>query len=343
MNAKAPQSSSAAALNDSITAGLRQAVQRRFGVAADIDNVIFTSLGGSNRTVLFDLVEGAARRRLVFRQETIVPENSPFLDPSRQFRVLQLLHPEGLPVPEPIFEFDDDDSLSRAYVVAFVDGESLPRRLLDAPNFARARQRFCAQAGEFLGRLHALDPAPAEFLADFPDSIDPIAATMGRIDRWGTSLPALELAVRWLERHRPSGAARRLLHGDFRTGNMLMDEEGIRAVLDYECAHLGAPMEDLGWLCLRSSRFGRVEQPVGGFGQREPFYAAYAAASGQAVDPEEVRWWEIFGFIRWAHHNVMQMFGHVSGARRSAAFAACGRNIALIEYELLMTLKGHYT
>ncbi|MCC6709100.1 MAG: phosphotransferase family protein [Gammaproteobacteria bacterium] len=316
---------------------------RRFGTEAGIDNVVFTTVGGSNLTVLFDLIDGAARRRLVFRQETIVPENSPFLDPSRQFRVLQLLHPEGLPVPEPIFEFDADDSLARAYVVAFVDGESLPRRLLDAPNFAPARQRFCAQAGEFLGRLHALDPAPAEFLADFPDSIDPIAATMGRIDRWGVSLPALELAVRWLERNRPSNAPRRLLHGDFRTGNMLMDEQGIRAVLDYECAHLGAPMEDLGWLCLRSFRFGHVDKPVGGFGPREPFYAAYAAASGKAVDPEEVRWWEIFGFIRWAHHNVMQMYGHVTGARRSTAFAACGRNIALIEYELLMTLQGHYT
>lgn len=336
------QQSSADALRASITDGLRQAVTRRFGSAAEIDEVEFTSLGGSNRTVLFDLVEGGARRRLVFRQETIAPSNSPFLDPARQFRVLQLLHPEGLPVPEPVFLCDAGDSLERAYVVAFVAGESLPRRLLDAPNFARARERFCAQAGEFLGRLHALDPAPAEFLADFPDSIDPLAATMGRIDRWGASHPALELAVRWLERHRPPAAPQRLLHGDFRTGNMLMDEDGIRAVLDYECAHLGAPMEDLGWLCLRSFRFGRVDRPVGGFGPREPFYAAYAAASGRAVDPDEVRWWEIFGFIRWAHHNIMQMHGHVTGARRSTAFAACGRNVALIEYELLMTLQGHY-
>jgi aminoglycoside phosphotransferase (APT) family kinase protein len=343
VSATAPKQSSPAGQRAIITDGLREAVMRRFGAAADIDNVVFTSLGGSNLTVLFDLVDGAARRRLVFRQETIIPENSPFLDPSRQFRVLELLYPEGLLVPEPIFQFDDGDRLSRAYVVAFVEGESLPRRLLDAPGFARARARFGAQAGEFLGRLHALDPAPAEFLADVPDSIDPIAATMDRIERWGASLPALELAVRWLQRHRPPTAPRRLLHGDFRTGNMLMDEEGIRAVLDYECAHLGAPMEDLGWLCLRSFRFGHVDRPVGGFGPREPFYAAYAAASGRAVEPEEVRWWEIFGFIRWVHYNVMQMYGHVTGARRSTAFAACGRNIALIEYELLMTLKGHYT
>lgn len=336
------QGTTSSALRESITAGLRQAVKRRFGAAADIDAVEFTSLGGSNRTVLFDLVDGAARRRLVFRQETIIPANSPFLDPARQFRVLSLLYPEGLPLPEPIFEFDDEDSLARAYVVAFVEGETVPRRLLDAPRYERARQRFCAQAGEFLGRLHALDPAPAAFLAEVPDSIDPLATTMARIDRWGGVHPALELAARWLERHRPTSTRRCLLHGDFRTGNMLLDEEGMRAVLDWECAHLGAPAEDLGWLCLRSFRFGHVDRPVGGFGPREPFYAAYAAASGHAVDAEEVRWWEIFGFIRWAHYNVMQAYGHQTGARRSAAFAACGRNIALIEYELLMTLAGHY-
>lgn len=343
MKDKEQKSSSGAALGATITEGLRAAVVRRFGAEAGIDNVVFTTVGGSNRTVLFDLVDGAARRRLVFRQETVIPETSPFLDPSRQFRVLELLHPEGLPVPEPIFEFDADDSLTRAYVVAFVDGESLPRRLLDAPQFERARARFCAEAGEFLGRLHCLDPAPAAFLADVPDSIDPLAATMDRIERWGMSLPVLELAVRWLERHRPPTAPRRLLHGDFRTGNMLMDEQGIRAVLDYECAHLGAPMEDLGWLCLRSFRFGHVDKPVGGFGPRGPFYAAYGAASGRTVDADEVRWWEIFGFIRWVHYNVMQVVGHVGGERRSTAFAACGRNIALIEYELLMTLKGHYS
>ena len=101
MSQKEQKSSSAAALGATITEGLRAAVVRRFGTEAGIDNVVFTTVGGSNLTVLFDLIDGAARRRLVFRQETIVPENSPFLDPSRQFRVLQLLHPEGLPVPEP--------------------------------------------------------------------------------------------------------------------------------------------------------------------------------------------------------------------------------------------------
>ncbi len=330
-------------LRESIVDGLRRAVARRYGEQAKVEDVVFTTLGGSNRTVLFDVVHGATRQRLVFRQETYSLPSSPFIAPAMQFRLLKVVHRAGIPVPEPMFELDEADELDRAYVVAFVDGETMPRRLLDAPAYGKARERFCAQAGELLARLHAIDVAEVGFLAGTPDSRDPLAAIIARLDHWGESHPALELAIRWLERHRPTRAPRRLLHGDFRTGNMLMDEEGIRAVLDWECSHLGAPAEELAWLCLRSFRFGHIDRPVGGFGQRPAFYSAYAAVSGQAVDPEEVYWWEVFGFLRWAQYNIMQMHGHVTGERRSAAFAACGRNTALIEYELLMTLLCHYT
>lgn len=338
-----PRQSRADAPLDTLLERLRAAVTRRFGADARLDNVVVATLGGSNRTLLFDLVEGAARRRLVFRQETYSLPMSPFIAPEQQFRLLGLVHAEGLPVPEPVFEFDAADGLERAHVVGFVDGETLPRRLLDAPEFARARDRFCVEAGEFLGRLHAIAPARAAFLADTPDSRDPLAAQLARLDYYAEAHPAIEVGARWLERHRPAPSAPVLLHGDFRTGNMLMGQEGIRAVLDWECAHLGAPMEDLAWLCLRSFRFGHVDRPVGGFGQRAEFHAAYAATSGRRVDEDELRWWTLFGFLRWAVLNVMQVHGHMSGERRSPAFAACGRNACLIEYEMLMTLLGHYT
>lgn len=333
----------AVTLRETIVAGLTRAIVRRYGEAATIDDVVFTTLGGSNRTVLFDVVHGGTRQRLVFRQETYSLPSSPFIAPAMQFRLLKVVHRAGIPVPAPIFEFDAQDDLERAYVVAFVDGETMPRRLLDAPAFGNARERFCAQAGELLARLHAIDLDDVGFLAGTPDSRDPLAAILARLDAWGEPHPALELAVRWLERHRPLNQARRVLHGDFRTGNMLLDHAGIRAVLDWECAHLGAPAEEMGWLCLRSFRFGHYDRPVGGFGQRAAFYSAYTAVSGHRVDPDEVYWWEIFGFLRWAQYNIMQMHGHVTGERRSPAFAACGRNTALIEYDLLMTLLGHYT
>ncbi len=79
-------------------------------------------------------------------------------------------------------------------------------------------------------------------------------------------------------------------------------------MLDWECCHLGSAMEDLGWLCTRSWRFGHPELPVGGFGTREALFAGYTAGGG-SVDPATVRWWEIFGLMRWAVLNIMQAHG----------------------------------
>lgn len=323
-------------------ARLRRAIKRRFGEGAAIENLSAATLGGSNRTLIFDLVDGAARRRLVFRQETYRLPDSPFIAPHDQYRLLEIVNRHGLPVPEPIFELEAADALDRGYVVACVDGETLPRRLLNDGAFAAARAGFARDAGTILGRLHRIDPALGEFLAATPDSRDPIAAQRARYLHYGEAHPALEVGFRWLETHRPAAPRRCLVHGDFRNGNLIMGPDRIRAVLDWECAHLGSPMADLGWLCLRSWRFGNNDRHVGGFGDREPFYAAYEEASGWPVDREEVFYWEIAGFVRWAVLNIMQRHGHTSGARRSVAFAACGRNAAMIEYDLLMTLLGHY-
>ena len=81
---------------------------------------------------------------------------------------------------------------------------------------------------------------------------------------------------------------------------------------------------------------------MGGFGQREALIDAYTAAGGRRIDPDEIRYWEIFGLVRWAVLNMMQAHGHSFGGRRDPAFAACGRNASVIEYDLLMTLNGTY-
>ena len=327
---------------DDILGRLQRAVQRRFGAAARIENPELATLGGSNRTLLFDLLEHSGRRRLVMRQENYRLAHTPFIAPHDQYRLLELAVAHEIPVPTPIFELDDADGLARGHIVSCVAGETLPRRLLNDQKYALARAHFAAEAGGIIGRLHSIDVAYADFLATTPDSRDPLAAQLARLDAYGEAHPAVELAVRWLERHRPPSRTRRLLHGDFRTGNLIMDENGIRAVLDWECAHLGDPMEEFGWLCLRSWRFGQIERPVGGFTTRPELYAAYQAVSGIEVDPEAVRWWEIFGFVRWIVLNIMQAHGHWTHARRSPAFASCGRNTCLIEYDLMMSLCGAY-
>ena len=321
---------------------LQQAAARHFGNQARVAPVSRPSMGGSNDTLVFDLTDGAASRRLVLRQETYTGAGNPYLPPSAQYRLLEVARAHHIPVPEPVFELTEADDLGRGFVMAFVDGETLPRRIVRDPAFEEARPALARQCGEVLARLHAVDTAAVDFLRDLPDSIDPLATQRQRLDAFAEAHPALELGLRWLERNRPAAAAPCLLHGDFRNGNLIVGPEGLRAVLDWECSHLGDPFEDLAWLCLRSWRFGRPDRPVGGFGERAPYYAAYRQVGGGAVDPGTVRYWEIYGFVRWAILNVMQGYGHVEEGRSSIVYAACGRNVAMMEYDLLMTLDGVY-
>ncbi|MDQ2805236.1 MAG: phosphotransferase family protein [Pseudomonadota bacterium] len=327
---------------DDNLAGLRAAIRRRFGAGAEITNFEQPTLGGSSRTILFDLVQGASRRRLVSRQVTVTGAGNPFLPAADQFRVMNLVHCHGFPVPEPVFGYDAQDGLGEGFVCAAVSGETMPKRLLAGASFTDLRGRLAAQCGELLARLHATDPAEADFLAAAPDSADPLAAQASYLDSYGEAHPAIEFGLRWLVRNRPPPGPRVLLHGDFRIGNLMIGPEGIRAVLDWEGSHLGTPAEDLGWLCTRSWRFGHVDRIVGGFGTLDDLLRAYTQAGGRRIDPEEVRYWSIFGLARWAVLNVMQAYGHMTGARASPVYAACGRNTCLVEYDLLMTLAGHY-
>ena len=328
---------------------LLAAVRRHFGSAATIENVVMPTLGGSNLTTIFDVVEGSGlqnRRRLVSRQETYVADNTPFLAPDRQFRLLQVASKHGIPCPAPVFELTPEDGLGRGYVTAFVAGETFPKRILTDARFAGARAKLAGQSGEVLARLHAIPADEVAFLSEQPDSHDPLGAQLARLDSYGEAHPAVDLGARWLVKNRPqatAGQVRQLVHGDYRTGNLLVSEDGLEALLDWECAHLGSGLEDLGWLCTRSWRFGQNELPVGGFGPREQLFAAYQRISGSPVDPAEVHWWEVFGLLRWVVLNVMQAYGHHAEGRRSAAFAACGRNASLYEYELLMTLAHRFS
>lgn len=322
---------------------LRCAVRRRFGAAAAIDDIVVPTLGGSNRTVIFDLVEGTARRRMVSRQETYSAANSPFLATSLQFRAMRVAFDHGIPVPEPLFEYDAIDGMGSGFATAFVSGETFPKRIQTGSGFDRIRPELTGQLADVIARMHAIPPERFDFLAAMPDSHDAVGAQRDRYDSYQEPRPAVEAGLRWLERNRPSSGADRALHGDFRLGNFMVDpDRGVVALLDWECAHLGSPAEDLGWLCTRSWRFGRPDLEAAGLASRETLLRAYAAAGGDAIDADEIRYWEIFGLVRWAILNMMQSHGHRSGERRGLVFAACGRNTALVEYDLLMTLAGHY-
>jgi len=322
-------------------ARLEAAITRRFGAIARIENFEVATLGGSSRTILFDLVDGATRRRLVSRQESYQAADSPFLSVDHQYRAMRTAFELGLPVPEPVFEYDTADDMGQGFVTAFVAGDTMPKRIQAEVEKSGQTESLVRNFGTLLAKLHTLPPREFDFLAQRPDSVDALNAQRDRYDRYGQIRPAIEFGLRWLERRRPAlSGAPILLHGDYRLGNFMIKDGAVAGLLDWECAHLGDPVEDIGWLFLRSWRFGRNNLEVAGLTHRKTFIDAYVAAGGAEPDPDSILWWQAFGFVRWAILNLMQADGHVRGERRGLVFAACGRNTALVEYDLMMLLTG---
>jgi aminoglycoside phosphotransferase (APT) family kinase protein len=224
-----------------------------------------------------------------------------------------------------------------------VAGESIGPRVVRRPELAAARAALPAQMAEQLARIHAIDPAPLGFLVRPAAGRSPaqhaLAATRALIERIGMASPALEFGLRWLEQHAPSCAQLTFVHGDFRIGNLLVGPDGLRAVIDWEFAHVGDPLEDLAWPCVRDWRFGNDALRVGGVGDLEPYVAAYEAASGRAVDRAALRFWEILGNLRWATTCHSQAQRHLSGADPSVEFASLGRRAAEMELEFLSLIE----
>jgi aminoglycoside phosphotransferase (APT) family kinase protein len=246
-------------------------------------------------------------------------------------------------VPRVYWLGDETTTLgARFFLMERVEGETIARRLLRDAEYGEARQRMTAQLGEILARIHRIDREAhgLDFLVAPPPGTSAAVAEVERYEQIYRSIapephPAFELAFRWLARHLPPDGRRSIVHGDYRIGNVIFGPEGTRSILDWEMAHAGDPMEDLGWLCVRAWRFGNDDVPVGGIGSREALFEAYEGAGGGRVDPAHVRFWEVFGNLKWAVICIMQAKTHLDGLVRSVELASIGRRTAETEIELL--------
>ena len=209
-------------------------------------------------------------------------------------------------------------------------------------NCATARERLPGQLAAALAQIHSVPAADVEGLATSTatPAIEACDLWELALDAIGEPLPGVEAGLRWLRLNAPPPAEPRLVHGDFRLGNLIVDERGLAAVIDWELCHAGDPAEDLAWLCIRSWRFGIDELPVAGLGELDGFLDAYEAAGGARPDPERWRWWSAMGNVKWAVICARQAHDHLTGARPSAELASLGRRICEPEWDLLATLTS---
>jgi aminoglycoside phosphotransferase (APT) family kinase protein len=337
--------------NEELARNIEAFVSQEMGVAARVSDLRRLTGGASRETWSLDVTlarDGGDELLPLILQRDVRGAPKELTRPM-EFQLMKAAFDEGVPAPEPLWIGDATVGKGESFFVRRIDGETLPRRLLREDAYVEARRALPAQLGAVLARIHRIDPAKHGVggLPAPPDGVSPAKYEVDRYEQIFRAIapephPAFELAFRWLRRHpalAQGGGQVCLTHGDFRIGNVLFGQEGLRLVLDWELAHVGDPMEDMGFICVRSWRFGGPK-PVGGIGERAEFFEAYEAAGGAKVDPERVRFWEVFGNLRWGIICISQAKAYLDGISNSVELASIGRRTAETEWELLSLIEA---
>jgi aminoglycoside phosphotransferase (APT) family kinase protein len=326
-----------------LVSGLEAFLNAEWGRPVRVSNLASSSAGARRSNVLFDAHDG---REVVGLVATIMPTSQIQLNPMGAEAALRdLARQAGVPVPRVYATCLDPSYVGGPFFVSGrVEGETVPRRVLRLIHERGIGDLIAAQLGEALGRLHGIDPrlAPTDLLDPGPGNPAEVALQWAS-DAYGQLLeprPALALGLRWLERQLPGDLPERsVIHGDVRTGNLIIGPDGLRALLDWESSkRQGDPMEDLAWASLRMWRFRYDELEIGGFANRAPFVAAYRA-SGRRFDDERFHWWKVLGTLRWALGLAGQTAAHLDGRFVSIVMAASGRRVPELEWDLLMLIR----
>ena len=251
--------------------GLESFIHRNSGArAVRIENASRVSGGASRETWTWDADleydDRVERIPGILRAE---PSKGyePSISRKLEYWVIKAAWDAGARVPEPLW--DGDETFERTFMtMKRVEGETLGPRLVRGEQYAGARKAFAGQLAESIARIHSIDISHYPQLAQLPrpePGTQPAATVLANIQASFRGVakdphPVFELAFRWLADRLPRANEPVFVHGDFRLGNVIFDEAGLRAVIDWEAAHLGDPMEDLAWVMMRSWRFGGTKE-----------------------------------------------------------------------------------
>jgi aminoglycoside phosphotransferase (APT) family kinase protein len=294
-------------------------------------------LGGASRhtwsvdATWNDAVGTPQHRGLIFRMD---PPSS-LLESNRgtEYAMYRALYGRpGIPLPEPLLLEDDEDALGMPFfVMQRLDGAPWPYELLTGRGESILRQMF-----GILGSIAAVDHGSVgldRVLAD-PSPDGAWAVELGRWERTLSEhdlgpMPITSAVIRELRRHPPPPPSRiGIVHGDFRVGNVLFKPDGVTGVLDWEMTHLGDPHEDLAWSMARNWRSGTTPEKIGNALDPAEALAEWEATSGLRVEPETLRWWQLFTHVKASAIWSTAAHEFASGRTDELMFATMGwRNI----------------
>lgn len=258
---------------------------------------------------------GPVERRLVVRaesQEQVDADVRIYGEIESEYEAMTAAQSTAVLVPETYLFADEDSPLGRRFfVVEHLPGDapntwskSWRDRLYDAwdgDDRTLPNQFVDAAAG-----VHEIDPAGVDGIEDVP----PEDVTAREIERWETQYresapfeePVMEEAIEWLWDNQPDVPETTLVHGDFRIGNMLVEDDEITGVLDWEFSRAGDPLFDLAYASLDYYGGKLVEDPerpelACALVDREWLYDQYESRTGRAVDPDRIRFWRVLSIV----------------------------------------------
>jgi aminoglycoside phosphotransferase (APT) family kinase protein len=316
---------------------------------ADVDvNELQPLPGGASRDtwLVFGVMDNKSFSFVLRRDlESSMIDNA--LTREQEFRVLSAAHAAGVKVPKPRFFSSIPAVLGKPFfLMDYIEGVSIGPRVVRDPRLQAAREALPEQLAQQLAIIHSLDTTTLNFLPRPADGLSPALDTVAQLKAMLDSMevynPTLEYGLRWVERHAPPTAPMTVVHGDYRVGNLLVGQDGLNAIIDWEFTRIGDPHEDIAWLCLRDWRFGNGAQQLGGIAEREPFVQVYEKFSQRNIHRKRLDYWEIVGNLRWAVTCLSQAQRHLVGGDTSVEYASLGRRSAEMQLEMLRLIAAYH-
>lgn len=315
----------------------------QFDQSVTVKGLTATTVGARRATTIVDVEFGSKADRVVV---TIIPAGQEGHNPiTAEAEMIERARAAGVRAAPVIMASEDTSLIGGSFMItSFVAGETVPRRVLRRTEQSGSGPGVVEQIGRSLARLHSLDWKRPPIGLRLVEGTDPVAAALDdlsvAVDQLPMKRPVLELARSWLAANRPDPPDRRsFVHGDVRTGNIVVDDQGLAAILDWELTTAGAdPTRDLAWTAVRMWRFGHDHLEIGGLGRREDLLGGYQKEGG-SCDPDRFEWWKVAETMRWALGLAAQSSAFVEGRSDNIVLAASGRRVSELEWDLLMLIK----
>jgi len=322
---------------------LQDYLSQQFGKTTTITHSKTLAGGASRDTWLLHVDLDGTAQQLVLRRDLPTQMFAEALTREQEFHLMDTAYKHGVQVAPVRFLCTDDAVLgSPFFIMDYVDGISIGPKVLNAPELAAARAILPQQMAQQLAKIHTMAVDHLTFLqrptGNAAEAV--IEQVYAILNTLGVHNPTWEWTLRWASNHIPSPNTETFIHGDFRIGNLLVDANGLTAVIDWEFGHVGDPDEELGYVCMRDWRFGHGTNRAAGLTDRETFLQAYEAASGRTVNRSAVDWWELMGNIRWGVICMSQANRHLSGEEPSVELASLGRRSAEMQLEALRLIES---